>query len=266
MRSTEQAITDAELHAWVDGQLEPGHRARVEAALAAEPALQARALHYRMQNEALRALAGRDDGAAPPRLLRAATTPPRSPRLPARLAGLAAALVVGIATGWAARGPLPEPAPGPAELPAHGGTAVLPLATAAAVAHAAFAPEVRHPVEVAASDEAHLVAWLSKRLGTPLRVPDLRSHGLSLVGGRLLPDPDGGVAAQFMYESDDGQRLTLFVRRDAQGTDTAFRFAEAAPIASFYWVDRGFGYALSGELPRERLMALAASVHAQASP
>ena len=33
----------------------------------------------------------------------------------------------------------------------------------------------------------HMTQWLSKRLGEELRIPDLQSIGLKLVGGRLLP-------------------------------------------------------------------------------
>lgn len=65
-------------------------------------------------------------------------------------------------------------------------------------------------MEVAADQEAHLVAWLSKRLGTPLKVPRLDTLGFGLVGGRLLPG-DQGPVAQFMYQDGQGQRLTLYV-------------------------------------------------------
>ena len=125
---------------------------------------------------------------------------------------------------------------------------------------------MRHPVEVAASDQAHLVAWLSKRLGTKLRVPDLSAQGFWLVGGRLLPDSTGAVAAQFMFERSQGTRLTLFVRRDAQGNDTAFRFAQDGSLSTFYWVDRGYGYALSGDQSREFMLTLADSVYRQLNP
>ncbi|HOA92544.1 MAG TPA: anti-sigma factor, partial [Quisquiliibacterium sp.] len=139
------------------------------------------------------------------------------------------------------------------------------LDRAAAVAHAAYAPEVRHPVEVGASEQTHLVAWLSKRLGAPLKVPDLGGEGFRLIGGRLLPD-DTGVAAQFMFEAVGGQRLTLYVRRDADGADTAFRFSEEHGLLTFYWLDRGFGYALSGELARDTMQAVATSVYRQLNP
>ncbi|HWS75622.1 MAG TPA: anti-sigma factor [Quisquiliibacterium sp.] len=266
MNSSNPPITDAELHAWVDDQLAPIDRERVEAALGRDPALRESAGHYLRQNEVLRRhLSGWASEPPPARLLRAAMAP-AGPRM-GRLAGLAAALLVGVGVGWLAHGGFPPPSgPNGAGIAPDSRAVVLPLARAAVVAHAAYAPEVRHPVEVGADDEAHLVAWLSKRLGTRLGIPDLRPNGFSLVGGRLLPDSSGGVAAQFMFESGVGQRLTLFVRRDASGTDTAFRFARADGLSSFYWIDRGFGYALSGELPRETMLELAGAVHSQISP
>jgi len=266
MSTSNPPITDAELHAWVDDQLAPIDRERVEVALARDPALRERAENYLGQNEHLRRhFSVSTSEPAPGRLLRAAMAPAGS-RL-GRHAGLAAVLLLGVGAGWFAHGSLAPPSGPNGEGMASGTEAVvLPLARAAVVAHAAYAPEVRHPVEVGADDEAHLIAWLSKRLGTRLSVPDLRQNGFSLVGGRLLPDASGGVAAQFMFESGTGERLTLFVRRDAAGSDTAFRFAKADGLASFYWIDRGFGYALSGELPRETMLELAGAVHAQTSP
>src|SRR6185295_11260458 len=84
----------------------------------------------------------------------------------------------------------------------------------AAIAHATYSPEVRHPVEVGADQEQHLVAWLSKRLGAPVRAPKLDSIGYALVGGRLLPG-DNGPVAHFMYQTEKGRRITLYVRIEA---------------------------------------------------
>ena len=101
------------------------------------------------------------------------------------------------------------------------------IARRAAIAHATYSPEVRHPVEVGADDEQHLVAWLSKRLGIKVRAPKLDEAGMSLVGGRLLPG-DNGPVAQFMYQSQNGRRLTLYVRTEAsRNRETAFRYALA---------------------------------------
>jgi anti-sigma factor RsiW len=142
----------------------------------------------------------------------------------------------------------------------------------AAVAHAVYAPEVRHPVEVnvaqgsAAEQQAqeeHLARWLSKRLDMPVRLYDLRAQGFELVGGRLLPDA-AGPSAQLMYQNSGGQRITLYLRKPEAGASTAFRFQRDGELNLFYWVEDGFGSALVGKLPREQLLALAETIYKQA--
>src|SRR6185312_11907936 len=97
----------------------------------------------------------------------------------------------------------------PARLMAQSAADTTVIARRAAIAHATYSPEVRHPVEVGADDEQHLVNWLSKRLGVKVRAPKLEEAGMSLVGGRLLPGESGPVAL-FMYQSQNGRRLTLY--------------------------------------------------------
>jgi len=133
----------------------------------------------------------------------------------------------------------------------------------AAIAHAVFVPEVRHPVEVGADQQAHLVAWLSKRLGTPLHPPQLEEAGYQLIGGRLLPG-DSGEVAQFMYENAERKRLTLYVRPTApKSGETGFRYARENSVDVFYWTDSRFGYALSGNTGREDMLRLATLVYRQ---
>ena len=140
------------------------------------------------------------------------------------------------------------------------------LAHRAAIAHAIYTPEVRHPVEVGADQEAHLVAWLSKRLDKRVRAPHFNSQGYTLVGGRLLPGDDGPVA-QFMYQDSSGKRLTLYVRgTPEEKTVTAFRFAQEGKVSVFYWIDGSLAYALSGEMPREQLLALSETVYRELNP
>ena len=45
--------------------------------------------------------------------------------------------------------------------------------------------------------------------------------------------------------------------------ETKFRYEEDGPVPSFYWFDQGFGYALAGQVNREKLIALATLVHEQ---
>ena len=171
---------------------------------------------------------------------------------------LAAGIAIGLAMPYAWKG-APEP-------PAAGVPVPAPLSARAARAHLVYAAEVRHPVEVDASQQDHLVAWLSKRLGTKLKVPVLAEEGYELLGGRLLPGPDGPVA-QFMYQEATGRRLTLYVSaRSKSDGPTAFRFAQEGPVAVFYWIDGNWGYALSGEIDKPALSRISASVYRQLNP
>ena len=133
----------------------------------------------------------------------------------------------------------------------------------AARAYLVYSPEVRHPVEVDAKEQDHLVKWLSKRLDVGLKVPVLTDQGFELLGGRLLPGPDGPVA-HFMYQDASGKRLTLYVsRRSKAENQTAFRFAQEGRVNVFYWVDRDCGYALSGEIDKGQLSRVADVVYHQ---
>ena len=117
-----------------------------------------------------------------------------------------------------------------------------------------------------ADQQAHLVAWLSKRLGAPLKPPQLAALGYALEGGRLLPGRSGPVA-QFMYRDSGGARLTLYVSTEqADGKETGFRFAQEGQVGVFYWIDGRFGYALSGNLDKAALAAVANAVYAQLEP
>ena len=173
-----------------------------------------------------------------------------------RLWQLAAALafIIGAGGGWGAN-----------EYFHAGPSADLALARDAVVAHRVYEVEVRHPVEVAANEEKHLVAWLSKRLDAPVLAPDLSPLGFQLVGGRLLPAASG-PAAQFMYENETGDRLTLYVEPNRTGEETAFRFVEQDDIAAFYWKDGPLAYALIGRTEREQLLGLARTTYQQINP
>ncbi|MDH3918169.1 MAG: anti-sigma factor [Rhodospirillales bacterium] len=256
MTAGPQEISEQDLQAYVDGWLDPARLAAVEAYLAEHPDEAARLAAYRRQNEALRGAFAEPRGEdVPERLLLAARR--RSPGRPlawlARAAAALALVAVGFGAGWGLRGGLETSGL------ARGDGAF--LVQQAAAAHRVFSVEVRHPVEVRA-EEAHLVAWLSKRVGVPLKAPDLSGHGFRLVGGRLLPAAEG-TAAQLMYEDEAGRRVTAYMTANTSGGETAFRFAEDRGLAAFYWLEGPLGYALVGALTRAELIALAKSVYRQ---
>lgn len=247
-------VTEADLLAYVDDRLPAGRRADIEAHLALNPEDAARVAGWQSQADDLRVhfAAGLDEPV--PAALTAVFAAQRPSLLAPvlRIAAMLGLVVLSAGAGWYGRGAL-APAPVVAALPQE-----------AARAHLVYSKEVLHPVEVPAREEQHLVAWLSKRVGTALKVPSLTAQGYGLVGGRLLPASSGNnAAAQFMYENRQGQRLTLYVRSGEGGSDTSFRFAGEGNAAAFYWVDGGFGYALTGEAGREALLPMARVVYEQ---
>jgi anti-sigma factor RsiW len=250
-------MTEHDLQAYVDGRLDAGRRQAVEAYLAANPGLAAKAAAYRRQNDAMHtAFDAIADEPVPARFRK----PARATWPALSYAAMAGCLAVGLATGWMVR----EPAVSPAALAAaRSPLTPVSFARQAAVAHAVFSPEVLHPVEVGADQEPHLVKWLSKRLGVDVRPPDLNPAGFQLIGGRLLP-ATSGPAAQFMYQDARGQRLTLYVRTHGPDTqETAFRYEKSDGVGVFYWIDRDLGYALSGDIDRARLLEVAKIVYQQ---
>lgn len=246
------SIQDADLHAAADGRLAPERRDAVTAHLAADAEAARQVEFYRRLNEGLHRLYDPVLEEPSPVVL-----PVRRRLWPVlgRAAAVAVLLLAGASGGWLARDRLGG------EMMAAG----FDLPRLAASAHLVYAAEVRHPVEVGADEEEHLVRWLSKRLGADVKAPNLTQSGYRLVGGRLLPAGEG-VAGQFMYENPAGTRLTLFLVSGRERNETAFRFVEEDRVSVFYWRDAGFGYALSAELPREALLALCNEVYAQLSP
>jgi len=261
-----EPVTDDELHALIDDQLTPAVRARLEQRLSQQPGATARLERWTEQRELLRDLHAQVLSEPVPPAMRDALQRSVVARQQAqtwwRWGGIAASVMVAFGVGWMSHMQWSN-SNSPAVL-ANTGAA---FAHQAAVAHVVFAPEVRHPVEVAATEQAHLVQWLSKRLGKPLSVPQLSEQGYQLMGGRLLPGTSG-ARAQFMYQNATGTRLTLYVGAvnavaGGASSETAFRFTDEGPVPGFYWVDQGFGYALSGPLSREALSAIAQVVYRQ---
>ena len=193
----------------------------------------------------------------------AAPAAPTAPTAPtARLAAAAAALFLlgGLSGAWVAwqwkeGSALARGAAAPAAMAAAG------WLQRAAFAHSVYTPEPRHAVEVKAQEE-HLARWLTRRIEAPVKLFDLRPLGFELVGGRLLPD-GAGKSAQLMYQDANGQRVTVYLRKPEPGTDAAFRYERQGALGMFYWIEDKCGFALVGELPKERLLALAKSIYDQ---
>jgi anti-sigma factor RsiW len=259
-------VTEEELHAYVDGELPDDRREAVESWLASHPDDMTRIGAWRVQADSIRARYG------------AAAIEP----VPGRLAldralaseqgwrswrGIAAAaviaLMIGAGGGWAARSMIVDATPQVrTDQPSRDDFAVF---TGEAIeAYKLYVVEVRHPVEVAATDADHLVQWLSKRVGYKLRAPNLEGVGLKLVGGRLLPGPTG-AAAFFMYENASGERYTLYCGK-TQAPATALRYndgGKSGTASAVYWSNDDVAYVISGRGDYKQLKMVAAAAYEQ---
>jgi anti-sigma factor RsiW len=254
-----EPVTEADLQAYADGKLAEERRAAVAAWLAAHPEDAERIESYREMAEALRSSYEGVLSEPVPERLRRTVQSGRVRQFAMVASWIVVGVVLGAIAGWELRGAPTVVAPA--------SDVAAAMAHRAVVAHATYSPEVRHPVEVGADQEAHLVAWLSKRVGAQLRAPKLEAVGYSLVGGRLLPGENGPVA-HFMYQCNRGTRVTLYVRADMGGNrSTAFRYAREGNVGVFYWIDSKIGYAISSaDISKEDLLNVANAAYQQLNP
>ena len=253
MRLLPNRITEQDIQAYVDGRLEEARVRVVEEYLNRQPEEAQRVRQLLEINRQLRVRHQRV--LSEPASISLPAVRGSTAGWPKARAAAVAWLVFGTTVGWFMHGESTVVVQAP-----------MPLVKQAAFAHVVYTPEVVHPVEVGAGQEAHLVTWLSRRMNSDLHVPDLTAQGYHLVGGRLLPD-DGRPAAQFMYESATGQRITLYVNSSTGNeSETSFRYSLEGTVSVFYWIDRSLGYALSGELDKEELLALSTAVYRQLLP
>ncbi len=249
-------FTERDIHMALDRELPEDERAAYEDWLQANPEMRARATRYAADMESLRAAATLVAAEPVPERLRVRVGDAGSRQAWGirrwHLGAAAVLLALGFAGGYF--------------LGASGWMRVDPqsvrLAESAIAAHNVYSAEKLHVVEVGADQQEHLVGWLSKRLDMTLVTPDLSRHGFSLVGGRLLPQ-GGERAAQFMYEDAEGNRVSIYVARNAVPRDTGFRYIQEGGTRAVFWMDHSYGCAVAGKVAEATLTAIADDAYRQ---
>lgn len=252
---SEHTIPEADLHAFVDGQLPPERHVAVARQLQEQPEEAERVAAYAAQRQALRA------GFAP---VAAEPVPPRldlqsliAGRLVERrtvwraAAAVLLAFLLGGAGGWALHSRFGA---APSDLTL--------LAQEAIANHVVYAADRRRPTELGAEQRDDLARWVSNRLNHPVAPPDMSATGFRYMGGRLAATPQG-PAGQFMYQNAEGARLTVFVLPMRDAADTPTRMVDVGAMDGCAWIDKGVGYTVVAPVPREELHHLAAEVRRQ---
>lgn len=245
------SVDEADLHAYVDGRLEPARCVAVEAYLAANPAERQRLADYRAIDAELRRLFDPVLSEAVPASLKLPLARRWVPPVwLARTAVAAGFMLFGGAIGWFAHEWIGQPfvaGRSCGRLAAHvrprargspsGGGGRRPAATSGGLV-----------VEVLRARRFERRCW--------------NRWAFNCWAGGCYPPR----AAQFMYQNTDGRRLTR-TRQGLDGNrDTAFRFAEQDGVGAFYWVDGELAYALIGDLDRPLLDRVAHAVYQQLNP
>lgn len=256
MTSDNQTFNDEQLQAYVDNELDEVTARKVEEYLQQHPQLAEEIGDYQQYNADLHRLFDPVlNEKVPEHLQIEKQRQPKSSWFSlSQAASLFLAVAVGVVVGWMSHTEF-------ASSSVNIQQATNNLVQDAFAYHVVYTPEVLHPVEVDVSEQQHLTKWLSKRLKTRIRAPELGQMGFHLLGGRLL-ESGNEPAAQFMYENGQGQRLTLFARhRFNTESETAFRYASKGKIHGFYWIDAQLSFVIVSEIPRSEISKISHTVY-----
>jgi anti-sigma factor RsiW len=258
---------DRLINAYVDDMLTPAQRLEVEEFLSLHPEVARRVNDYRNQNRGLHDLYDHylseplPEGA---QILEQHIMRKLSRRSVfnayGRAAAAAAIVILAVAGGWAgAQYYLGAPigAPAPLLVAGTGGATPAPAAPTAVAAPT----ESAQPAKVAASSPAGIAG--ARAAGIP--APDLRAHGFQLTGSREIVKADGAAAARLIYESKDGSQVTLYVAPiDDVGT-RKISLSRRGPIWFLLWNNKGRAYSMIGEIGRDTMLAIGATINARLS-
>ncbi|MFV3130337.1 anti-sigma factor family protein [Niveispirillum sp. KHB5.9] len=239
--SLPDGIEESDLHAFLDGELEPAREAMVRAWLLENPDAHERLSRYAEQQLALAAAAHEPSWPAlPAPLVQDLERGLRRGLWRQRLSRVAATVLL-VALGWGANDVLRRPVF--ASLPDY--------AQQALDAHEIFANDPTRPVEIPGSSPDEIRRWLSTKLGERVAVPDLKRLGLTLVGARVL-GTDEGAAGQLLYEDAIGRRMTLSLAPDEALAPDSPVLEEFQGLEVGMWRSEDFALAaISSDMPVE---------------
>jgi anti-sigma factor RsiW len=267
----------ADLHAYVDGCLEPDERRALEKQMAEDPALARRASVWGAQNSAIRSAfdgegarafsivrhqngnpsVGRRPASAGCKNPREQPPRPSSPgaasdarpapkisatrafRTPRLLRLGLAALSICLVSVWA---------PSKVVAPDTG------LGEAGVAAFRTFARPGVGAVEFATTDTAESQEWLTTRLFRRVYVPTTPA-AVSLVGSRIVPS--SGAAAAFLVYKSEQRPIGLLVQSLDAPTTRAPELLLAGGRYAAVWTWGGQGFALVGDLDAPSLLKIA---------
>jgi anti-sigma factor RsiW len=254
-----QNVSEDELQAYVDNQLDPGRRGALDRYLSQHPDEANRIATYKRQRAALRTAIRRSSSEQVPAKIGIARVAERLVHQRVRwqiAAALGAGVVLGATGDWL--------------LHSHPTTsdratlAVSVLERQAFASHAVYSVDRQHPIEVSATEQNHLRQWLSSRLNRAFALPDLTRLGYRLLGGRLLATEGGGPSALLMYEDARNHRISVLFRPMSLNLQAPRFDMTQGTVNGCGWIANGLGYGLVGSVPDDELDRIAEQIRTEA--
>ena len=243
--------SERDLHAYIDHALNDTERQQIDLYLQAHPEAAARVHAWQRDAQALRtALQASLQQPVNPALDPAAIRQRiqrRTRQQWARVALLVLAVGLGGLGGWQAR----QMTLGAETL----ASSALPM-TDALVAHRMFAQEGFLPADYSGQQKNDVQDWVDRYFRQAERLPDLSAAGFQPVSCRLLAT-DQGAAAMVMYEDEQGQRISFYIRPPGpHNTLLAKGSRRQGDLQARYWSGPGYNYAMVGttDAPTTRLL------------
>ena len=261
-------LDDAQLAAYVDGELDDDAARAVEIGLFADPEARRRLAATRETTALLRsAFAPVLHEPVPARLT--ALLEPKSENvvalpaarrrwvMPAMVAASVLVAAVGIGVNTVGVGPFEDFADRSLQrLVSQSGDNWLEDATGAYTVHSGYLAEEKSLMDIDGEQAEAVGNFFSQRfLKKDLHVPDLSQRGFQLKGGRLLV-VNGKPAAQILYSTEKGEPLALMITL-RPGDDRAARFVRRDNVNVLHWKSGGYLYAVIGRLDRLQLQEIA---------
>ena len=265
MRSggTKPLVREAELHGYVDGELDRERQKAVLAHLSSSPEDSFRVENWRRQNEAIRAAFPPVDAAQLP------WPPPLLPGVPEKhgyhrwreswlaypvvLAFASGALLSGSAVFVASRLNLLEVlSPSPA--------ALMPAVANNSLVERALASLAEFEAKPAGGTSSNETGQ-SPGPGVPV-MPALSADGLKLAGIRSVPYGAGQMLCSY-YTKPGGGHIALCAGKAKEPNETPAQLIGHLPVAAIFWRQSGADYVLVGALSEASLQYLAGKIRDQ---
>jgi anti-sigma factor RsiW len=131
-----------------------------------------------------------------------------------------------------------------------------PFAKAATAAYRTFAEGRARPVEIATTDRDALNRWFSAQMSGAAPIPDLKTSGLALIGGRIVPGASS-PAAFLIYESPRRERFAIAMEAVDAPPETDLAIDDSGGVLCASWTGAGHSFAIVGRASRGRLAELA---------